>query len=80
MELDPAFTTNVCADTSEWRFEFLDPGDLRGAVMQALGAASVCWENMSRTGVFQSERAVEIGEALLEFIAQFDGGDDRGAG
>ena len=35
----------------------------------ALGAASACWENMTKTGTFQSERAREIGIALLERIA-----------
>lgn len=41
---------------------------IRDAVMQALGAASTCWEDLSGTGVFQSARAQEIGERLLEFI------------
>lgn len=41
---------------------------LETAVFEALGAASVCWENMSGTGVFQSDRAKQIGEELVEFI------------
>jgi hypothetical protein len=34
-------------------------------IFQALGAASTCWEDMSGTGVFDSERARSIGNALL---------------
>lgn len=36
------------------------------AVFQALGAASTCWESLEHTGVFDSTRAKEIGEALLK--------------
>lgn len=41
---------------------------LRTAVFEAVGAASVCWENMSGTGVFDDRRACEIGEALVAEI------------
>lgn len=41
---------------------------LETAVFQALGAASVCWDSMDGTGVFQSERAKEIGDALIAKI------------
>lgn len=34
-------------------------------VMQALGAASMCWEHPERAGVFQDGRAKAIGEKLL---------------
>jgi hypothetical protein len=37
-------------------------------VFQALGQASVCWENISGAGEFQSTRATEIGNALMEKI------------
>lgn len=54
------------------KFEFYREYDgslpLESAVFQALGAASVCWESMEGTGIFQSDRAKEIGEALLEVI------------
>lgn len=40
------------------------------AVFQALGAASTCWDTPEGAGVFHSERAKEIGEALLAFIAE----------
>lgn len=42
---------------------------LTAAVYQAVGAASVCWENMSGTGVFDDVRAREVAERLLRFIA-----------
>ena len=41
---------------------------LEEAVFTALGAASVCWESMEGTGVFQSDRAKAIGDALLARI------------
>lgn len=41
---------------------------LQNAVFQALGAASVCWETPEGAGVFQSDRAKAIGDALVEFI------------
>lgn len=43
---------------------------LEAAVFQAVGAASVCWESMEGTGVFQDDRARAIAEALLVLIAQ----------
>lgn len=51
-------------------FQF-DPPDvgLETAVFQAIGAASMCWEN----GVFHSERAEEIGTALLAKINEVMG-------
>ena len=38
------------------------------AVFQAIGAASVCWENMEGAGIFDSDRAKDIGDKLLAFI------------
>jgi len=38
------------------------------AVFQAIGAASVCWEHMDGTGVFDSDKAKEIGEELMEWM------------
>lgn len=35
------------------------------AVFEGLGAASVCWDSLEGTGVFDSTRAKEIGEAIL---------------
>lgn len=44
------------------------PMTLSEAVGQSLGAASMCWEDMSGTGTFQSDRAKEIYDALMDFI------------
>lgn len=51
-------------------FSYEDDGSLslESAVFQALGAASVCWESLEGTGIFDSDRAREIGERLLEVI------------
>lgn len=43
---------------------------LETAVYEAIGAASVCWENMSGTGIFQEDRARDIAEQLLHRIMQ----------
>lgn len=40
------------------------------AIMQAVGAASMCWEFPDRAGVFQVERARDIGLALAAFLYQ----------
>lgn len=54
------------------QFEFQPDEDgtltLRSAVFQALGAASTCWDNLSGAGVFQSEKAQEVGDKLLAAI------------
>lgn len=42
----------------------------REAVFQALGAASVCWEQIERAGVFESTRAKEIGDALVSRLQE----------
>lgn len=44
------------------------------AVGQSLGAASACWENLARAGVFDSTRCGEIYEWLMAYLA--DWGDD----
>lgn len=53
-------------------FEFSPEHDgslsIESAVFQALGAASTCWENLSGTGVFDSDRAKRIGGALVAAI------------
>ena len=38
---------------------------LEEAVLQALGAASVCWDEK---GVFMPDRAAAIGDELMDFI------------
>lgn len=54
----------------EFDFTYEEDGSLslEAAVFQALGAASTCWERLSGTGVFDSDRAKTIGEALVGFI------------
>lgn len=52
---------------SESRFGF-EQLPIEEAVFQALGAASVCWESMTGTGVFQDQEAKAIGDELLERI------------
>lgn len=50
-------------------FEIIDPEKtLSENVFVSLGAASVCWENMSGAGVFDSSRAKVIGDELVEYI------------
>lgn len=62
--------------TAEEAFTFYHEHDgslsLSSAVHQAIGAASVCWENMEGTGIFQEARAREIADALLRYIADPD--------
>lgn len=51
---------------SDFTFDYGDAGPSReAAVFQALGAASMCWENPAGAGIFESTRAKAIGEALL---------------
>ena len=47
---------------------FTEDMSLETVVFTALGAASVCWENMEGTGVFDDRRAKEIGDELVEFL------------
>ena len=53
-----------------------DPARLEMLVFQALGAASACWSNKEGAGESQSERAEEIGEALLAEIRKIYGAED----
>jgi len=57
-------------------FEFQTEEDgtlsLEAAVYQAIGAASVCWDDVPH-GLFNSDRAKTIAEALMQRI----GGGDR---
>lgn len=52
---------------TDWDEEFKDM-DLREAVFSALGGASACWDNLEGAGVFQSENAQAIGDALLRRV------------
>jgi hypothetical protein len=43
---------------------------LETVVFQALGAASICWERMNDTGVFDDQRAKAIGESLVGWLRE----------
>jgi hypothetical protein len=45
-------------------------------IAEYIGAASVCWESMSGTGVFQDQRASRIVDELLEYVERL-GADIR---
>jgi hypothetical protein len=49
---------------------FDDAENLTEAVYMAVGAASVCWEDMSGTGVFRDDRASQVAEDLLKYIRE----------
>lgn len=51
-------------------FEWDNDTPLEEAIMQALGAASVCWENPGGAGVFISDRAELIAKELMHFILE----------
>lgn len=38
-------------------------------VGQAIGAASVCWENPGGAGVFDSTRAAQIADEIMDHLA-----------
>lgn len=40
-------------------------------IFQALGAASMCWEDPGAAGIFDSERAKVIGEAVKNNLGKF---------
>lgn len=45
------------------------PGDqLAAAVFQALGSASMCWDNVGGAGVFLSDQAKWVGDGLLAWM------------
>jgi len=46
----------------------MDPKNLWEAVYQTMGAASVCWEDLDQTGVFDEKRAGKIASGLLAYI------------
>lgn len=48
--------------------EWTEDTPVHEAVMQAIGAASVCWENPGGAGVFDSGRAVDLSNELLDFL------------
>jgi hypothetical protein len=55
-------------DTS--KISFADAKTVESAVFQAIGTASVCWENVAAAGVFDDRSARQVGEALLARLAE----------
>lgn len=53
-------------------FEFTQgedgPPTMETMVYEAVGAASTCWESLHGTGVFDSDRAQAIGDAVVEQV------------
>lgn len=45
-----------------------DPPTVQEAVGQAIGRASVCWDNMRGAGVFQDQDARRVSEELVAWI------------
>lgn len=41
---------------------------LRPLIMQAIGQASVCWENLDSDAIFNAGLAIKVGESLLHEI------------
>lgn len=54
----------------DWTFTTFEyePFTMRDAVFQAIGGASACWEHLEGAGIFDSDRAKQIAETLLEYI------------
>jgi hypothetical protein len=47
---------------------FDEPLTIEDVVFQAIGAASVCWEDVGRAGPFDPDLASEVAEAFLAFV------------
>jgi hypothetical protein len=41
-------------------------------IMQAVGEASMCWSNIGGAGVFDSEKAKQVGNDLLKYLTHCD--------
>ena len=39
-----------------------------GKIMQAMGEASMCWSNIDGAGIFDSEKAKQIGDNLVAYL------------
>ncbi len=45
-------------------------GRFREQVFILMGASSTCWENVDKAGVFQSERAEELGTEFFDLLLE----------
>jgi len=62
-DIEPALARAVEQETREFVDSDHDP------IMFAIGAASMCWENPGGAGVFDSNRAADIGNQLRQHFA-----------
>lgn len=60
--------SEVDPEPEEKIFDWTTSTEIETAVFQAIGAASVCWEDVDRAGVFDSTRAEQIGKELIEYF------------
>lgn len=62
----------ICYDhrVLPWKEVLATCDSLEEAIQQSIGAASLCWDRPP-TGKFDSERAAEISEALLELVRDY---------
>lgn len=51
-------------------YEEVNYPELREAIFQALGAASVSWEETPK-GIFDSDRCAQLGEELTRIVMQY---------
>ena len=56
---------------TDWTAELAKCDTLEEAVFTAIGGATACWENLEGAGLFESERAQEIGDALLDLVRDY---------
>ena len=42
--------------------------DMKRTIQEAVGAASACWENLEKAGVFQDDKALEVSEKLFKAV------------
>lgn len=62
-------------EVTNWDFKFSD--DLHEAIGEAIGAASMCWENVEKAGVFKSEMAKDIADTIVARVQILEDERDR---
>jgi len=63
----------IIREEAVWRPDRAE--DRSAAVHQAVGAASVCWENMSHTGIFDEQQARAVAAGLLAWLDENEGSE-----
>lgn len=61
-------TYDSAEEKPERIFDWTTDTDIETAVFEALGAASVCWGNLEGAGIFDSTRAKQIADELIEYF------------